>query len=208
MYGGGVLLPSSSLAGSQDKWRTEPEDKTEVKKEKGPNYSKSPVMPESWEKQQTAKIESEVEQKNEHSKSSATQEWQDQQQTWTVCESETNRKEEKRKDEKCTTKNNYCWMNYSSGLFEHPFCNQVCKVKSNLKRHIKRKHGDQENNADVQDSGKCQCLDCVFKCHRTRDFRQHLTKRHNIIFRTESQNFSAFAGRATVSNYVHTMLLN
>ena len=60
--------------------------------------------------------------------------------------------------------------------FQCPFCDLICNVKSNLKRHIKRKHKDQQNGTgSLDDSGKCLCLECGFKFHRITDLRQHLT---------------------------------
>ena len=50
--------------------------------------------------------------------------------------------------------------------FQRPYCNLTSSVKSNLRRHIRRKHGDQMNDASTQECGKCLCLQCQFKCHR------------------------------------------
>ena len=153
---------SPATTESQDKQRTEPDCTTEVNTGIESNHSESPAITESQDKQQTKPDrESEVKQKKKRLKSSAMPERQDKQQTQADHQSEVTQEEEQQKDgEKHTT-------NDSSGTFKCPFCNQVCNVKSNLRRHIKRKHADQENNADVQDSGKCQCLDCAFQCHRT-----------------------------------------
>ena len=55
--------------------------------------------------------------------------------------------------------------------FQCPYCNLTSSVKSNLRRHIRRKHGDQMNNPSTQECGKCLCLRCQFKCHRISDLR-------------------------------------
>ena len=123
-------------------------------------------------------------------------EWQDQRRTETRHETEDEKKEELQKNVGKHTTNDL------SGAFKCPFCNQECNVKCNLKWHITWKHRDLSNEVheiQVQGSGKCQCLDGGFKCHRIGDFRQHLTKSHDVVFQAESQNFSSFSGGETVS---------
>ena len=93
--------------------------------------------------------------------------------------------------------------------FQCPFCDLKCNVKSNLKRHIKRKHKDQQNSTgSLDDSGKCLCLECGFKCHRITDLRQHLTKCQNLLFRTESRTFATYSGKTITSNVIRKRLNN
>lgn len=138
----------------------------------------------------------EIKLEKEQSKDRTMIEWQDQRRIETRHETEDEKKEELQKNVGKYSTNDL------SGAFKCPFCDQVCNVKSNLKRHINGKHGhlsNENHETQVQGSGKCQCLDCGFKCHRIGDFRQHLTKSHDVVFHTESRNFSSFSGGQTVS---------
>ena len=79
--------------------------------------------------------------------------------------------------------------------FQCPYCNLTTSVKSNLRRHIRRKHRNQMHDPSTQGCGKCLCLQCQFKCHRISDLRQHLCKTHEVVFKTETRTFSTFAAK-------------
>ena len=87
--------------------------------------------------------------------------------------------------------------------FECPHCDLTCRDKSNLKRHIKRKHqGKQEQpggkvKSDVLNSvssGKCMCRHCEYSCHRIAELRKHLSQFHNVIFRNENITLQSYTG--------------
>ena len=209
----------SAISEFKDQQRTEKQDEVEVKTKKEHHHLNCPVMQASRDEKKTKTDEvTDIKPKKEQSKRSAISEfkdqqakiklekeqsidptmidWQDQRRLETRQETEDEKKEELQKNEEKYSTNDL------SGAFKCPFCDQVCNVKSNLKRHINRKHGhlsNENHEIQVQGSGKCQCLDCGFKCHRIGDFRQHLTKSHDVVFHTESRNFSSFSGGGTVS---------
>lgn len=58
-------------------------------------------------------------------------------------------------------------------------CDSSFTRKFTLRRHIRTKHPKQQLD------GNCICHDCGFKCHRIGDLRKHLTRAHNILFRSE-----------------------
>ena len=89
----------------------------------------------------------------------------------------------------------------ASSVFKCQFCSQTCNIKSNLRRHIKRKHGDEANNMSALDSGNCQCFECGYKCRKISDLRQHLTSHHDVEFREESLNFPSYAGKYLFSEF-------
>jgi hypothetical protein len=90
--------------------------------------------------------------------------------------------------------------------FDCPHCDQICRDKYNLERHIKRKHQTKrgetgaENNSDTFISlsyENCKCCHCEYSCRRIVELRKHLSDCHNIIFRTEAITFKRYTGRLT-----------
>ena len=83
--------------------------------------------------------------------------------------------------------------------WECQYCDLTCNDKSNLNRHIKRKHKDsqfQKNDEfnDVESGRRCKCNQCNYTCHRIVEFRKHLSKKHNVIFRTENIKLQNYKG--------------
>jgi hypothetical protein len=90
-------------------------------------------------------------------------------------------------------------------IFECQHCDLTCADKSNLKRHIKRKHQDKQEKlngkvkSDVADSisfGKCLCREngCDYSCRRIVELRKHLSQFHDVIFRTEDITLQSYKG--------------
>ena len=78
-------------------------------------------------------------------------------------------------------------------------CDLTWNDKSNLNRHIRRKHKEdqiQVNDGftDVGSGGRCTCTQCGYSCHRIVKFRKHLSKAHNVIFRTENIKLQNYQG--------------
>lgn len=71
------------------------------------------------------------------------------------------------------------------------YCDLTWNDKSNLNRHIRRKHKEDQikvngGSTDVGSGGRCTCTQCGYSCRRIVEFREHLSKAHNVIFRTEN----------------------
>ena len=75
-------------------------------------------------------------------------------------------------------------------------CHQLFTTVFNLKRHIMKKHGEEELGA--ADKGNCPCLSCDRKFRKIADLRKHLVTSHNMIFRTESLDFDSSKGKHVV----------
>lgn len=84
-----------------------------------------------------------------------------------------------------------------TNMLKCPQCNLETKDRYNLKRHIKRIHG--EEHVKAVKTGGCICLECGHKCHRIEDLRQHLAESHDFIFRFEEKQFATIAGRISIS---------
>ena len=82
-------------------------------------------------------------------------------------------------------------------MLKCPQCNLETKDRYNLKRHIKRIHG--EEHVKAVEKGGCICLECGHKCHRIEDLRQQLAESHEFIFRFEEKKFTTVAGRTSIS---------
>ena len=63
-----------------------------------------------------------------------------------------------------------------------------------LRRHMRSKHPAETENL----SGKCKCNECGFKCHKIGDLRNHLSRNHNVMFKSESVTFNNLAGKYKV----------
>ena len=88
--------------------------------------------------------------------------------------------------------------------FECPYCDLTCGDKSNLKRHIKRKHQTKRGEAGAKNNAdsiislspeNCKCCHCGYSCRRIVELRKHLGECHNVIFRTETITFKHYTGR-------------
>ena len=64
--------------------------------------------------------------------------------------------------------------------FKCTYCDSMFARKFTLKRHIRTKHKQEEPNG-----GNCSCHDCGFKCYKITELRKHLSRKHNILFRSE-----------------------
>lgn len=73
-----------------------------------------------------------------------------------------------------------------------PKCELIVRDRYCLKRHIKRKHG--EEHVNLAEKGNCMCLECGYKCHRIENLRTHLVDSHEFMFRFEDIEFGSIAG--------------
>ena len=98
-----------------------------------------------------------------------------------------------------------CSAKQSKHTFRCPTCELTCLKLFNLKRHMRRKHSTNEKTSNTTDlegnlnQGRCICQQCLFKCNRISDLRQHLSKLHNVIFRRETVKFESFAGKISTA---------
>ena len=81
----------------------------------------------------------------------------------------------------------------SSNVFRCHVCNLETSTRFNLKRHIRRCHGDEQVKGSEE--GKCVCLECGHKCRYITHLRNHLVRCHSHIFRTEEIVFESSQGK-------------
>ena len=73
-------------------------------------------------------------------------------------------------------------------------CSVSFTIKYSLKGHMKEQHPFSSPDTSEMD-GNSICHDCGFKCRRITDLRKHLTRSHNVIFRTESLIMQNMSGK-------------
>ena len=71
-----------------------------------------------------------------------------------------------------------------------PHCSETLQRRSNLIRHIKRKHKMEEDSLlkEVQ-TGNCVCLECGLRIWRIVELRKHLALKHGFRFDLEVLKF-------------------
>ena len=81
-------------------------------------------------------------------------------------------------------------------------CSVSFTIKYSLKCHMKEQHPFSSPDTSEMD-GNSICHDCGFKCRRITDLRKHLTRSHNVIFRTESLIMQNMSGVSKITHKIY-----
>ena len=78
--------------------------------------------------------------------------------------------------------------------FQCRLCTSCFTTNFSFRRHMLSQHPTATGDLE----GRSECNSCGFKCHRISDLRTHLSKKHNVIFKTESITLNNIDGKSMI----------